>query len=267
MNFLERAAIRRAERRIGDAFGPNEHIVDFDVATYEGGFRIDLIATERALYTFDSRNRDVSRIAYEDIHGIDWEPGITEKRFGVILWNGRAIWAQLKGTPRGMAKYVTERVQALALIDRHLDGPEGSGATFTMRPASASGRLGWIVTPDEGTNLDAPSVSAWATEQMKAMKDEWDGARVSDVSNRQYRCEWGDSGTGVTFVFDREGKVTWNYDTNDDPEVMTDILTDQARGEIEVAYGRVPKVQYAWPRPDWMPPFVWSPPLPGCDEG
>jgi len=85
-----------------------------------------------------------------------------------------------------------------------------------------------------------------------------------------FSVTWEPSGGGLTFgvLIEDDGipRMRCTPGPDVDPEnLSTNMLIDQEWGELEVALGQEPSLQYTWPRPEWMPRSKWRPPLPGSE--
>jgi hypothetical protein len=81
-----------------------------------------------------------------------------------------------------------------------------------------------------------------------------------------YRVTWPPGRYGVSFRVVTERGVprvhSWFPDPAVPDDITWDIIVEQELGELEVALGRKPSLQYKWPRPEFIPEAVWDPRLP-----
>lgn len=180
MGFLERKAIERARRRLAPLMAPDEENLDFDIATSDLNprIRVDLIATTRALYLFDSYSRQTTRLPYESIADVFWGGD-------AIGWKGRLILKTptgggfiltMKRGYRNVGEIVECKVADQTLSERHVLFEGSQGATFRYRRFGEGQPPGWQVVPDQGVELDHPPAEAWAGETMRKLKIEADAA-------------------------------------------------------------------------------------------
>jgi hypothetical protein len=97
------------------------------------------------------------------------------------------------------------------------------------------------------------------------------GRGLSDVVVERYRVEakrrrlvhvsWDGGGTTFLLVPDVQCEriASWTLDKGTADDLTTSMLTEQALGELEAGLGLRPSLQYADPRPEWMPDFTWEP--------
>lgn len=159
---------------------PGEEIVDFDIATSDLNprIRVDLIATTRALYLFDSHSRQTTRMPYESIADVFWGGDAIGWKGRLILKtpSGGSVMLTMKRGNRGVGEIVERKVAEQTLFERHVPFEGAQGATFRYRRFGEGRPPGWQVVPDQGIDLDDPRVEVWAGETMRELKTEADAA-------------------------------------------------------------------------------------------
>lgn len=145
MNFLERAAIRRAERQLAAALEDGEQVLQFDVGSTPRGDRVDCIATDRALYLVSRGGRTV-RVPYATMVGTqggrDW--------IAVTTKSGNAYTVEFGRAPRGVSDIVVDEYRKEAKKRRRVHVSwDGGGATFVLSPG-VDGENVWSWGLDDG---------------------------------------------------------------------------------------------------------------------
>ena len=171
--------------------------------------RIDLVATDVALYLWSPIGGLESRFTYDHISDV-WAPNDRS-------WHDRLRFSVL-GLPGGTARF-----------------------GFYDLTVSKHELQDYVVTRSRGRRA------------------------------RRFHVTWEPSQQGASFAVLVEDGIPriagWVTRNVVDPEdVSTSMLVDQDLGELEVALGLQPSLQYTSPRPGWMPLSRWRPPLPGTEE-
>jgi hypothetical protein len=126
--------------------------------------------------------------------------------------------------------------------------------------------MGLLHLKVEGNEVDLMGARQIIAEAVRYLRGD-----PPELSLRVWRVEWAQA--GATFVVAQragndEPTVTatldaeLNYQAGDPQVAATHVLLNQAWGELRVSLGLAPQFHYEWPRPEWMPDFRWSPPLP-----
>lgn len=191
MGFLERSAIRRAERQLAGAMELGEAILQFDIGTNPRGSRIDCIATNRALYMVPKGGAAL-RIPYTTIR----QTGGGPTWLSFVTLSGSEYHVDFGRTARGVSDVVVDHYRRVA------------------------------------------------------------------EKRRRFHVDWGNGGVSFLVGPHRgDGILSWSYDEGVEDNMNVSMLMEQALGELEVSLGLPPSMQYKHPRPEWMPNFVWDPPL------
>lgn len=172
LSRLERSALKRATARLTHL---GETVLDFDIATLDMDrtVRLDLLATDRALYLVDSRRNQPARIPYESIASVFWDPAnpLWRNRFFVQFFDGQSLHTTIKRGTRQLGAIVRDAVANLTVEERHIQRADGHGATFSRRPIAEGGDLVWWLSRwDQGTEPDDELVS-WARSVLEELAD------------------------------------------------------------------------------------------------
>lgn len=175
-NRLDRKARERAERRFAHLMRVDETVLDYDCASLDESprDRVDFVATERALYVFFARTRDMARIPYEEIVSVFW--GGTSLgyrgRFFITTSPGQRLLTTMKRGYRSVGEIVERAVAQRTVIERHVARPAGGGATFVYRPFKEGGEPSWHVKADDGFSFEDPNFNEWAKRTSDSLNGE-----------------------------------------------------------------------------------------------
>lgn len=115
----------------------------------------------------------------------------------------------------------------------------------------------------------------WATKALdqalaEVRRDQY-SPETGGLSRQEYRVTWSPDRWAIFVVAGQPGQRQFSYYlpselTRGEMSLSYSMIVDQAMGELQVALGEEPNPAYRWPRPDFMSPFDWTPPLPGRPE-
>jgi hypothetical protein len=125
MNWAEKRAVRRAERTFAHLMDPDEEILDFDIAG-RGRDHLNLAVSGFALYIHGHINRQTRRIPFEHIDKVEHVP-----LFGLMVKpnEGDLIQFMIRGRPRGLDEFVTDRLNAMTALEKDLPVPNNLVST------------------------------------------------------------------------------------------------------------------------------------------
>jgi hypothetical protein len=90
------------------------------------------------------------------------------------------------------------------------------------------------------------------------------GTNDERVPTQTFHVAW-DQGHGATFdLFDEDGqkRIRPSYDAALAGNIQASVLCERAMLELAQALADDPELVHVPPKPEWMPEFVWTPPLP-----
>jgi hypothetical protein len=115
----------------------------------------------------------------------------------------------------------------------------------------------------------------WATKALdqalaEVLRDQYSPETRGQL-RQEYRVTWAPDRWAIFVVAGQPGKRQFSYYlpselAHGEMALSYSMIVDQAMGELQVALGEKPDLAYKWPRPDFMSPFDWTPPLPGRPE-
>ena len=106
MKWLERRAIKRAQRRLAPTLERGEHVVDFDVGTDPDRRRVDIVATDRSLIFIPGGRADAAtRVPYDSVCGS------VDVAYGHFYFGGTDISIRFRGrTRQSFASFVVSQM-------------------------------------------------------------------------------------------------------------------------------------------------------------
>jgi hypothetical protein len=177
MDAMDRRALARCQKAIKPYARADEHVLDFDVGK-DGleGMRLDLVATDRALYVLPKRKPWIRRIPYEEIAtDLEWteRPGLRD--WYLILnptplhdGSPEPLFVTVK-EPRALVDLVRSRVAAEVLFEKHISYGSDIGATYRYRPWKEGNGPIWEVAPDPG--FDPATDPGWDSRWRATIED------------------------------------------------------------------------------------------------
>jgi hypothetical protein len=117
MGLIERSALKRCQTQITPYAEEGEEAVEFDIGQV-GSMKVDLVATDRALYITPRDWSDVRRLPFENIGAVLWmqvgDSRNSDWVLGVKLVPnaaGEVVQTLVEiRAPTGLGKYVEDRV-------------------------------------------------------------------------------------------------------------------------------------------------------------
>jgi hypothetical protein len=246
---LDRKARERASERLRGVMRVDETVLDYDTASSDESpsDRVDLVATERALYLFFARTSDIARIPYEEILSIFW--GGTSVgwggRFFVTTKSNQYLMTMKRGY-RSVGDIVERAVSERVLIERHIERPSGGGATFVYRPFKEGGDPWWSVKPDDGSSFEDQTFSAWVKTTTESLNAEVKVNRPPIRSDLPFAKHLPNL---ATFYLDKRQGAAHKWSWVMEPGVDGNTL--QVQMECEQAMTRVEEelsLPLTWPR-------------------
>lgn len=158
-NFLERGALKRAQRQLGAHLDPGETVVEFDIGRMgHTGARVDVVASDRAVYLFDPRARSMTRVPFDEIVELSYHAVGRSATLHLAHISGTAAVIQFSPARRELGRHIVPGVASFDISREQVDGPHGAIDLVCRR---MRGEPRWLWSPVPGVER-SDELIAWA---------------------------------------------------------------------------------------------------------
>jgi hypothetical protein len=166
MNFLERSAMKRADKQLRHLMEPGERVIEFDIGRTPSGHQVHCIASSTALYVV-APGSPPARAAYSEIEKVETSGSLLAFR----LISGALLVVDFgRAGGRGLTDVVATQVAAAERRCRKVHCRFGQrGATFFVVPGPDGEKVeSWRYDDDTPDDLHTSMLAEQALGQLEA---------------------------------------------------------------------------------------------------